>query len=54
MAEFIKKEVSTNESEMTSTAVEDTCFVNLHKDEIKLENVGIQGKPDSFTLNKEF
>ena len=32
-----------NESEITST-VEDTWFVNIPEDEIKLENAKIQGK----------
>ena len=31
------------ESEITST-VEDTCFVNIPEEEIKLENAEIQGK----------
>ena len=43
MAEIIKKELDVKDFEMTST-VEDTCFVNIPEDEIKMENKGVQGK----------
>ena len=43
MAEIMKKELDVNGFEMTST-VEDTCFVNIPEDEIKMENKGVQGK----------
>ena len=56
MAETIKKElnmeqfeikeeiVSINEEILPSSTVEDTCTVNLNKDDIKMENTDIQGK----------
>ena len=50
MAENIKKEVNVTESEITST-VEETCFVNIPEDEIKLENTEIQGNLDKFTFS---
>ncbi|XP_023348761.1 zinc finger protein 711 [Eurytemora carolleeae] len=43
MAEIIKKEVDVKESEIIST-VEETCFVNIPEDDIKLENTEIQGE----------
>ena len=49
MAEIMKKEVDVKDSEITST-VEDTCFVNIPEDDIKLENTEIQGKLDNFTF----
>ena len=45
MAKIIRKEVDVKESEKTGT-VEDTCFVDIPEDEIKLENT--HGK---FTLS---
>ena len=45
MAEIMKIEVDVNESEITST-VEDTCFVDIPEDEIKLENTEIKGNLD--------
>ena len=41
MKEIMKKEVDVKESEITST-VEDTCFVNIPDDDIKLETTEIQ------------
>ena len=46
----IKKEVDVKESEITST-IEDTCFVDIPEDEIKLENTEIQGNFDKFTFS---
>ena len=42
MAEIMKKEVDVKESEITCT-VEETCFVNIPEDEVKLENTEIKG-----------
>ena len=39
----MKKELDVKESEITSTVVKDTCFVNIPEDEIKLKNTEIQG-----------
>ena len=41
MEENIKKE-----SDVKERIIEDTCFVDIPEDGIKLENVEIQGKPD--------
>jgi len=49
MAEIMKKEVDVKESEIISTG-EDTCFVNIPEDEIKLENTEKQGKLNNFTF----
>ena len=43
MAEMMKKELDVKDFEMTST-VEDSCFVNIPEDEIKMENIEVQGK----------
>ena len=51
MAEIIKKEVDVKEFEITSI-VEETCFVDIPEDEIKLENTEIQGKLDNSTFWK--
>ena len=53
MAEMMKNELDVKDCKITSTAVEDTCFVNIPEDEIKLENSGLQGKLDSSTLIKQ-
>ena len=45
MAEMMTNELDVN---LTSTVVEDTCFVNIPDDEIKLENTEIEGKLDCF------
>jgi len=47
MAENMKQEVDFKDSEITST-VDDTCFVNIPEDQIKLENTEIKGNPDKF------
>ena len=47
MAEIIKIEVDVKDSEITST-VEDTCFVDIPEDEIKLENTEIKGNLEKF------
>ena len=46
----MKKEVDVKESEIIST-VEETCFVNIPEDDIKLENTEIQGKLNSVNFN---
>ena len=51
MAEIMKKEVDVKESEITCT-VEETCFVNIPEDEVKLENTKIKGNFDMFTTLK--
>ena len=43
MAEITKKELDIKDFEMKST-VEDTCFVNIPEDEIKMENIEVLGK----------
>ena len=43
MAEIMKKELDVKEFETTST-VEDTCFINISEDKIKMENIEVQGK----------
>ena len=52
MAEMIKHELELDvkDCKINSTVLEDTCFVNIPEDEIKLENTEIQGKLDSFHL----
>lgn len=52
MAEIITNELDVKDFKITSTEVEDTCFVNIPDDEIKLENTEIQGKLKSFIFNK--
>ena len=47
MAEIMKIEVDVKDSEITST-VEDTCFVDIPEDEIKLENTEIKGNLEKF------
>ena len=51
MSEIMKKEVDVKESEITCT-VEETCFVNIPEDEVKLENTKIKGNFDMFTTLK--
>jgi len=51
MAEIMKKEVDVKESEITCT-VEETCFVNIPEDEVKLENTKIKGNFDKFHILK--
>ena len=51
MAEMIKHELDVKNRKITST-VEDTCFVNIPEDKIKLENTEIQGNLDIFHLKK--
>ena len=43
MVEIMKKELDVKEFETTST-VEDTCFINISEDKIKMENIEVQGK----------
>ena len=47
----MKKEVDVKESEITST-VEETCFVNIPEDGIKLENTKIKGNFEKFPILK--
>ena len=51
MAEMIKHELDVKNCKITST-VEDTCFVTIPDDEIKLENTEIRGKLDILHLKK--
>ena len=51
MAEIMKKEVDVKESEITCT-VEETCFVNIPEDKVKLENTKIKGNFDKFHILK--
>jgi len=51
MSEIMKKEVDVKEFEITST-VEETCFMNIPEDDIKLENTGIKGNFEKFTTLK--
>ena len=50
MAEMINEELDVKDSEITST-VEDTCFVNIPEDEIKLENTEIKGNLDKYIFS---
>ena len=50
MAEIKKKGVDVKKSEIIST-VEETCFVPITEDEIKLENTEIQGNLDKFKFS---
>ena len=43
MAEIMKKELDIKDFEMTST-VENTCFIDIPEDEIKMENIEVKGK----------
>ena len=48
----IKEEiVSFKEEILPSTTLEATFTVNLHIDDIKMENKGIQGKPNYFAFS---
>ena len=63
MAEIIKEELNIEEFEikeeivysqeenLPSSTVEDTCTAKLHKDGIKIENTGIQGNLTDFYLS---
>ena len=65
MAKFIKEELNIEEFEikeeivsfqeeiLPSSTVEDTCTVNLHKDDIKIENTGIQGKHNNLVFSQQ-
>ena len=45
MAEIMKKELDVKDFEMTSIdTVEDTCFVNISENEIKMKNIEVKGK----------
>ena len=62
MSEIIKEELNIEEFEikeeivsfqeeiLPSSTVEAKCTVNLHKDDIKIENTGKQGKINNFTF----
>ena len=50
MAEIKKKEIDVKNSEITST-IEETCFVDITEDEIKLENTEIKGNLDNITFS---
>ena len=50
----IKEEiVSFQEEILPSSTVEDTCPVNLHKDDIKIENTGIQGEHNNLVFSQQ-
>ena len=56
MAEIIKEELNIEEFEikeefLPSFTVEDTSTFILHKDDIKMEDTEIQGKPNYFTFS---
>ena len=63
MAEIIKEELNIEEFEikeeivsikeefLPSSTVENTCTFILHKDDIKMEDTEIQGKPNYFTFS---
>ena len=65
MAKFIKEELNIKEFEikeeivsfqeeiLPSSTVDDTCTVNLHKDDMKMENTGIQGKHNNFVFSQQ-
>ena len=56
MAEILKEELNIEEFEIKEeivsikeeilpfSTIQDTCTVNLNKDDIKMENTGVQGK----------
>ena len=56
MAEILKEELNIEEFEIQEeivsikeeilpfSTIQDTCTVNLNKDDIKMENTGVQGK----------
>ena len=49
----IKEEiVSFQEEILSSSTVDNTCTVNLHKDDMKMENTGIQGKHNNFVFSQ--
>ena len=48
MAEMIKHELDVKDCKINSTVVEETCFVNIPEDKIKLENTEIQGRTQSY------
>ena len=64
MAEIIKEELNIEEFKIkeekvsikdkipSSSSIEDTCTVNLHKDDIKMENIEIQGKLKKISFKK--
>ena len=64
MAEIIKEELNMEDFEikeetiffkeeiLPSSTEDNTCTVNLHKDDIKMENTRIQGKINNFTILK--
>ena len=61
MTEIIKEEINIEEFEIKEEIVSfkeeilpsftAKCTVNLHKDDIKMANTGIQGKLNNFTLS---
>ena len=65
MAKFIKEEINIEEFEikeeivsfqeeiLPSSTVEVTCTGNLHKDDVKMENTGIQGKHNNFVFSQQ-
>ena len=51
MAEMIKEELDVKDCKITSTVVEDACFVNIPEDQIKLENTEIKGNLDKYIFS---
>ena len=50
MDELWKKDLYVRDFDRTSNA-EDSCFVNIPEDKLKLENTEIQGNLDKFTFS---
>ena len=50
MAEMNKNELDVKYCSKIAPTVENTCFVNIPEDEIKLENTEKQGKLNNFTF----
>ena len=50
----IKEEINSFKKEiLPSSTVEDTCTGNLHKDDLKMENTGIQGKHNNLVFSQQ-
>ncbi|XP_023323600.1 uncharacterized protein LOC111697733 [Eurytemora carolleeae] len=50
MAEIMKKELDIKDFEMTST-VENTCFIDIPEDEIKMENIEVKDENSDYELD---
>ena len=49
MAEMVQNELNVKDFETTST-LEETCFVEIQKDEIKLESIELKGKLENLLV----